>query len=81
MTVLGGKYAVDCELERGAGAGMWRQAFWLKDGEFEIHEAQTKFTFRVRLASQPKSAPALAETTAVGLFEFGKNVVGLDDSE
>ena len=71
------EFALDCELVRGKGAGLWRHVFWLQDGDFEIHEALTRFTFKVRRWGE---SAVLSRATAVGMFEFGRNVVGLDDA-
>ena len=77
IAILNARYALDCHVLRGSKAGLWSHTFWLKNGEFEIHEAQTKFTFNVRKWG---SSDVVTTGTAVGLFEFGKNVVGLDDA-
>ena len=58
---------------------MWTHSFSLADGDFEIHEGLSIFAFRVRRPSNP--AQVIAESTASGLFEFGGNLVGVNDDE
>lgn len=78
--LLSARYVLDIEILRGSGAGMWQHAFMLNDGKFEIHEAMSTWTFVLRKAdAAPDSAP-LATASAVGLFEFGANLVTYSDA-
>jgi hypothetical protein len=69
------QYIAHITIQRGYEVGLWDHSFWLKDGEFEIHEAQAKFHLQFRRFNESNF---FTETTAIGMFEFGKNVVGLD---
>jgi len=73
IAILNSRYVVEIELERGKPAGLWSHSFALADGDFEIHEALTKFKFKVRSAA---GGPVISSSSAVGLFEFGGNLLG-----
>ena len=73
-----GKYILEVSQKRGEAHGLWQHSFLMIDGDFEIHEALTKWEFRL---TKVGSNEVIQKTTATGLFEFGKNLVGLDESE
>jgi len=71
------KYVMEILIRRGKPAGLWEYGFMLSDGAFEIHEGLSTWEINVHpLGSQN----IVASTTAQGLFEFGGNLVGYDDS-
>lgn len=72
------KYILEITQKRGEAHGLWQHSFLMIDGDFEIHEALTMWEFRLTKAG---SNQVIQRTTARGLFEFGKNLVGLDESE
>ena len=76
ISLLQAKFILDVELDRGTQAGMWSHSFFLSNGDFEIHEALTKFSFAVRRVGQAKNEPPMSVSTATGLFEFGGNLLG-----
>mmetsp|Transcript_3505 Transcript_3505/g.5063 ORF Transcript_3505/g.5063 Transcript_3505/m.5063 type:complete len:446 (-) Transcript_3505:59-1396(-) len=73
--ILNSRFVVDIHVERGAGAGLWQHAFMMERGEFEIHEGLSRWTFTVR-----KGEEVVGVSDALGLFEFGGNLMGFDDS-
>lgn len=83
ITLLKNTYVLDINIIRGRPAGLWSHSFMMGDGTFEIHEGQSKWTFNLRKIDQDtgKFGPILQTTYAVGLFEFGGNLIGLDASD
>ncbi|CAK8993142.1 Phosphoribosylformylglycinamidine cyclo-ligase (AIR synthase) (AIRS) (Phosphoribosyl-aminoimidazole synthetase) [Durusdinium trenchii] len=52
--ILEAKYVLDIHVERGRKVGLWEHSFMMNDGIFEIHEALTKWTFKLRKQGSPE---------------------------
>lgn len=76
IAILSSSYVLNISIVRGTGAGLWQHSFLMHGGDFEIHEGLSKWTFKLHRHGDPV---VLQETTAIGLFEFGANLVGYDE--
>lgn len=78
LAICESRYILEISQKRGREYGYWEHTFLLDNGAFEIHEAYTMWEFRLRRID---SKVILQKNVARGLFEFGKNLAGFDDSE
>lgn len=77
LAIAESTYLLEISQQRGKAHGLWEHAFMVNDGGFEIHEALTRWSFKLKKAG---GSHVIQETSAVGLLEFGKNLIGYDDS-
>jgi hypothetical protein len=73
LAILEARYALDVVISRD----QWTHAFLLDGGSFEIHEGMARWDFALRRLSD---SALMGSATADGLFEFGANLWGFDDS-